>query len=156
MKIGKNGEPLCEKGEVRVGNFFVKVESDGMVKMMDLSGLLRHRISAGLPIGALLVDAVDKALAGEGKAGDFLHLYSSLVYLFSTVVPMVTTDGEGKVDYNFWEEAHAFLQRAADKSKELYGVKDDPTPEDEKETIGGLKDAVALEEELKGMEVPAE
>lgn len=152
MRKNRKGEPVCESGEVRVGNFFWKAESDGMVKLTELSGLLVHRVSDGIPIGALLSDAVSRALAGEGKAGDFLHLYASLVYLFSTVVPMVTTGDDGAADYNFWQEAHAFLHRAADRSKALYGMRDDPSPEEEKETIDGLKDAAALEEELAGLE----
>ena len=147
MKIRK-GKPVCESGEVRVGNFFVKVESCGMVKVSDLSGLLVHRLGANLPIGVLLSDAVEGARRGEQKASDFLHLYASVVYLFSTVVPIVEKDG----GFNFWKEAHAFLQRAADASKALYGVKDDPAPEEDGEELEKVKDAVALEEEIKQME----
>ena len=153
MKVSKKGEPLCEKGEVRVGNFFVKAESGGMVKVCDLSGLLVHRVSGVLPVGVLLSDAVTDALACDGKASDFLHLYCSVVYLFSTVVPMVES-GEG--GFNFWSEAHAFLQRAADASKALYGVKGEPSESEDSEALEDVKDAVALEEEIAGMEVPGE
>lgn len=148
MKIRK-GKPVCESGEVRVGNFFVKVESCGMVKVSDLSGLLVHRVGADLPVGVLLSDAVEGARRGEQKASDFLHLYASVVYLFSTVVPIVE---KGDGGFNFWSEAHAFLQRAADASKALYGVKDDPTPEEDGEELEKVKDAAALEEEIKQME----
>lgn len=151
MRLNRKGEPVCESGEVRVGNFFVKAESCGMVKLTDLSGLLVHRVSDGLPIGALLSDGVSRALDGDAKAGDFLHLYASLVYLFSTVVPMVSTGDDGTVEYNFWQEAHGFLQRAADMSKRLYGVKDDPAPEEDAGLLDGVKDAVALEDELRAM-----
>ena len=149
MKISKRGEPILEKGEVRVGNFFVKVEGSGMVKVMDLSGLVTHRVSGDLPVGVLLTDAVNGARGGEQNASDFLHLYASVVYLFSTVVPMVEK-GEG--GFNFWTEAHAFLQRAADASKALYGVKDAPSEAEEVEEMEKVKDAVALEEEIRQME----
>ena len=149
MRISKKGEPIVEKGEVRVGNFFVKVEGSGMVKVSDLSGLVTHRVSGDLPVGVLLTDAVNEARGGDGKASDFLHLYASVVYLFSTVVPMVE---KGDGGFNFWTEAHAFLQRAADASKALYGVKDEPSEEEDGEELEKVKDAVALEEEIKQME----
>lgn len=148
MRVNKRGEAVCEKGEVRVGNFFVKVESTGMVKISDLSGLVTHRVSGDLPVGVLLADAVSGVKDGEDKASDFLHLYASVVYLFSTVVPMVDKDS----GFNFWTEAHAFLERAADASKALYGVKEEPSDEEDAESLEGVKDALAVEEEIKQME----
>ena len=148
MRVNKKGEAVCEKGEVRVGNFFVKVESAGMVKISDLSGLVTHRVSGDLPVGVLLSDAVKGVRDGEDKASDFLHLYASVVYLFSTVVPMVDKDS----GFNFWTEAHAFLERAADASKSLYGVKESPSDEEDAEALEGVKDALAVEEEIKQME----
>lgn len=148
MRINKGGVPVCEKGEVRVGNFFVKLESSGMVKISDLSGMVTHRVSGDLPVGVLLSDAVVGVRDGDQKASDFLHLYASVVYLFSTVVPMVDKDG----GFNFWAEARAFFQRAADASKSLYGVKGDPTAEEDAEELDKVRDAVALEEEIAGME----
>lgn len=147
MKI-RNGVAVCERGEVRVGNFFVKVESSGMVKISDLSGLLTHRVSGDLPVGVLLSDAVSGARGGDEKASDFLHLYASVVYLFSTVVPMVDSEG----GFNFWSEAQVFLQRAADASRALYGMKGEPSDEEDAEELGKVKDVVELEEEIKNLE----
>ncbi len=146
MKVSKTGQVKCEKGEVRVGNFFVKVEANGMVKITEVSSMMVHRISGDLPIGTLLTSAVNE------KFLDFLHSYCSVMWLCSTVVPIVRTGDDGE-EYNFWSEIYGVLSRAADQAKAVYGMKDAPTEEEEKETLEGLKDAVELEEEIKGMEV---
>ena len=144
MKV-RNGKAVCEKGEVRVGNFFVKVEGSGMVKITEMSSLMVHRVSTDLPIGALLASAVE-----EGSE-EYLHVYCAMMWLCSTVVPIVRTGADGE-EYNFWEEIFGVLSRAADQEREVYGVKDAPSEEEEKETIEGLKDAVELEEEIKNLE----
>ena len=153
MRVNKKGEAVCEKGEVRVGNFFVKVEGSGMVKLTELSSMMVHRISADLPIGVLLVSAVDSAMKKDEQAADFLQLYCSMMWLCSTVVPVTRKNEAGEVEYNFWEEFLGVINRAADEAKMVYGVKAEPSDEEDAEALEGVKDALAVEEEIKQMEV---
>lgn len=78
----KNGEAKCEKSEIRVGNFFVKVESQH-IKIQDLAKCFTLRYSVRVPVGMWLFH-----LLGMGEEGlDSLKTYIAVLWSMFSVIP---------------------------------------------------------------------
>ena len=82
MKIRKDGTAKCESGEIRVGNFFVKVEGQH-VRIQDLNKRFTLRYSVRVPVGMWLLH-----LLGMGDEGlDSLKTYIAVMWSMFSVIP---------------------------------------------------------------------
>ena len=82
MRLKKDGSYKCESGEVRIGNFFLKVEAEH-VKVQDLNKCFTLRVLKRTPIGSWL-----KCLVAAGEKGaDTIKAYVAVLWSVLSVVP---------------------------------------------------------------------
>lgn len=135
MKILK-GKLKLEKSDVRVGNFVYTDEPDH-IKVQDISLTVTHRISKHIAKGQLL----SMWLEDPKKNEQSLRNYAALMYNLLCTVP----------DADFYNDIYSASVRCVNRHKDLYGLKDDITDEDDAKIVKeekGLYDAV---EEIKSV-----
>ena len=121
MKVTKKGQVKLEKGDRRVGNFVYHREK-AHYKLQDIGELISVRLSYGLMAGRMIAEVMDDG--GE----NFLHNYAASLYNVLGCVP----------DVEFLGALNKCVRECINRHKELYGIKDDLTDEE---------DAVILKEE---------
>ena len=83
--INKNGKIKLEKGDIRVGNFVLSVESQH-IKVQDLNKFFTLRINKRMPVGIWLDNMVNMARADE-NAVNSLKTYIAVLWSVLSVVP---------------------------------------------------------------------
>lgn len=142
MKTTKGGNVKLEKGEVRVGNFFVRDEGDTeYVKVTDLNSCFTMRIAKRMPLGIWLENMLDMART-DGRALDTLKTWCSAMWAVLSVAP----DQEYVV--SIVDAADANLKRHPD----WYGY--NPTDDDaaNDDAAQEVKEMKQFEEEVKNIE----
>lgn len=138
MKVGKDGSVKLEKGEVRIGNFFVKLENDH-IKIQDLNSCFSFRVWTRLPIGIWLSNMYDGAVSGSKGAVETLKVYISTMWSVFSVAP----------DDGYVKDALAMAQSALERHPDWYGVKNDATLEEESDALEEVRDMVEFEDEMR-------
>lgn len=139
MKVdSKTMKVKLERGEVRVGNFFVK-EERGHIKVQDISSLITHRVSKYTAVGMWMKNMLEKGEAGQ----ESLRTYAATLFSLSLVAP----------DQEFIEESLKMADAHLKKHPEWYGVKADATESEDAESLADVEGLVQMSEEMeKAME----
>ena len=132
MKAGKDGKLKLSKGERQIGNFVWKNEAEH-IKITDINSNLSHRVSKTLNIGRML------EMALKERHDNYLGNYASMVWLFSNIV----------TDEQFFLDIDKACVDCVNRHKEFYGIKEDITPEQDKEILQEAKETYEAIEELK-------
>ena len=140
MKVGKDGNVKLEKGEVRIGNFFVKLESEtDHIKIKDLNSCFSFRVWTRLPIGIWLSNMYDGAISGKKGAIETLKVYISTMWSVFSVAP----------DDEYIEDAIGMAKSALERHPDWYGVKNDATPEEEADALEEVREMAEFEDGMR-------
>lgn len=142
MKTTKDGKVKLEKGEVRVGNFFVRDEGDTeYIKVTDLNSCFTMRIAKRMPLGIWMENMLDMSRA-DGRALDTLKTWCSAMWAVLSVAP----DQEYVV--SLVDAADANLKRHPDWYG--YNLTDEDAPNDD--AAREVKEMKQFEEEVRNIE----
>ena len=132
MKTTKDGKLKLSKDERQIGNFVFKNEPE-YIKICDINSQITHRVAKHLNIGRML------EMAFMEKKDQYLGNYAAMVWLFSNIV----------TDEQFFMDIDNACVACVNRHKEFYGIKEDITPEADKEILQEAKDTYDAIEELK-------
>lgn len=135
MKILK-GKLKLEKSDVRVGNFVYTDEPDH-IKVQDISLTVTHRISKHIAKGQLLSMWLEDPKKNEQN----LRNYAALTYNLLCTVP----------DADFYNDIHGASLRCVNRHKDLYGLKEDITDEEDAKIVKEEKELHEAVEEIKSV-----
>ena len=80
MRILKSGKVKVEKGEIRVGNFFVRDEGDNEhIRATDLNSCFTFRVRRVMPVGMWLTHLIRRGDAGLGSIKTYLAVMWSVM-----------------------------------------------------------------------------
>lgn len=134
MKVLQDGKVRLEKGERRIGNFFIKLE-DNHVKIQDLSSMFTHRVSRRLAIGIWLENMMKLGEKGEPS----LKAYFATAWTVFTVVPDdAAIDGFVKLS-----------TEAINRHPEWYGGRVSDKPEADEEALKAVEGVKEFEGDVK-------
>ena len=140
MKVGKDGNVKLEKGEVHIGNFFVKLESEtDHIKIKDLNSCFSFRVWTRLPIGIWLSNMYDGAISGNKGAIETLKVYISTMWSVFSVAP----------DDEYIKDAIGMAKSALERHPDWYGVKNDATPEEEADALEEVREMAEFEDGMR-------
>lgn len=131
MKTTKEGRLKLAKGERQIGSFIFKNEP-GYIKISDINSAMTHRVSKHLNIGRLL------EMALKERSDNYLANYASMTWLYSNIV----------TDEQFFMDINKACVDCVERHKEFYGIKDDITPETDKEILDEVQGAQEAIREL--------
>ncbi len=140
MKVTRKGTVKLEKGEVRIGNFFVKDE-DNHIKLQDLNGVFSHRVHKNMAIGIWLSNMLQGGQKDPACLNSIKTYIGAMWSMFS-VVP----------DNEFITGGIALANDCMKRHPDWYGVKLDATPEEDAEALEEVKELTELEEDLRKAE----
>ena len=111
MKVTRKGTVKLEKGEVRIGNFFVKDE-DNHIKLQDLNGVFSHRVHKNMAIGIWLSNMLQGGQKDPAYL-DSIKTYIGAMWSMFSVVPdnEFITDGIALANDLRFEEAEHLKQK---------------------------------------------
>ena len=133
MKVTKSGKAKLEKGEIRVGNFFIK-EEESHIKVQDLNSVFSHRVDKRMPIGIWLSNMLS---LGDGGMTSIKTYIAAMWSLFS-VVP----------DNEFIDDVLKTAHSCLDRHKDWYNVRERTEKDDEK-AIEEVRGMTEFEEAVK-------
>ena len=136
MKVTKEGKVRLEKGEVRIGNFFLRDEGeDKPIKIVDLNSCFSVRVSKRMPLGIWL----DNIIKMGEKGHETLHTWVGAMWTVLSMAP----------DQEFVEDlvhaADANLKRHPD----WYGGNPDATEEDDAKALEEVEGISEFEEDVR-------
>jgi len=137
MKV-KKGKLKLERGDRRVGNFVYSREREHC-KLQDIGGLFSFRVSDALMAGQMIHSVMDDG--GEV----FLGNYAAVMYNVICCVP----------DVEFLTDLQGAVRDCLNRHKDLYGLKDDLTDEEDAKILQEERELAEAEEEVRkeeGME----
>lgn len=127
------------KDDLRIGNF-VFHEEKGHIKVSDLNGNVTHRISTWIAKGQVLKAAMDGLKDGDSNMERYLENYAVVTFNFLSAVP----------DADLHKEVLESTIACINRHKDVYGIKDDITPEEDAKILDEEKNLEkALEEARK-------
>lgn len=132
MKTTKDGKLKLSKDERRIGNFIYKNEPE-YIKICDINSQMTHRVAKHLNIGRML------EMALKEKQDNYLANYAAMTWLYSNIV----------TDEQFFLDIDKACVACVNRHKEFYGIKEDITPEQDKEILEESKEVYEAIEELK-------
>ena len=132
MKVTKKGKVKLETGDRRVGNFVYHREK-AHYKLQDIGGLFSVRVSNALMAGVMISEVMDDG----GEA--FLGNYAATVYNFACCVP----------DVEFLGAVNAAVRDCINRHKDLYGLKEDITDEEDAKILREEFELHEAEEEVR-------
>lgn len=132
MKTTKDGKLKLSKDERQVGNFIYKNEPEH-IKICDINSQMTHRVAKHLNIGRML------EMALKEKQDNYLANYAAMTWLYSNIV----------TDEQFFLDINKACVACVNRHKEFYGIKEDITPEQDKEILEEFKEVYEAIEELK-------
>ena len=135
MKVGKDGKLKLSKDERQFGNFIIKNETEH-IKICDINSQMTHRVGKHLNIGRFL------EMGLKEKDDNSLTNYATLLWLFSNILP----------DVEFVKDINKACTDCVNRHKDFYGIKQDITPEEDKEMLQEAKETYEAIEELKEKE----
>ena len=132
MKTTKDGKLKLSKDERQIGNFVYKNEPEH-IKICDINSQMTHRVAKHLNIGRML------EMALKEKKDQYLANYAAMTWLYSNIV----------TDEQFFLDIDKACVDCVNRHKEFYGIKEDITPEQDKEILEESKEVYGAIEELK-------
>lgn len=132
MKVGKDGKLKLSKDERQIGSFIYKNEAEH-IKICDINSQMTHRVGKHLNIGRML------EMALKEKKDQYLANYATMTWLYSNIV----------TDEQFFLDIDKACVDCVNRHKEFYGIKEDITPEQDKEILEESKEVYEAIEELK-------
>ena len=120
------------KNTRQIGNFLFKNE-ENYIKICDINSQMTHRVSKSLNIGRML------EMALKEKKDQYLANYAAMTWLYSNIV----------TDEQFFLDIDKACVDCVNRHKEFYGIKEDITPEQDKEILEESKEVYGAIEELK-------
>lgn len=132
MKVGKDGKLKLSKDERQIGSFIYKNEAEH-IKICDINSQMTHRVAKHLNIGRML------EMALKEKKDQYLANYAAMTWLYSNIV----------TDEQFFLDIDKACVGCVNRHKEFYGIKEDITPEQDKEILEESKEVYEAIEELK-------
>lgn len=141
MKINKKGLVRLEANEIRIGNFFVKRDSDQM-KLTDLNGVFHHSVSRRMPIGIWIENQWVRAYHGDEGAINTLKVYISAMWSFFSVAP----------DDEYIQDVLTVSKSALERHPEWYGYKPSDDEKENEEAATEVREMKEFEESLKHLD----
>lgn len=132
MKVGKDGKLKLSKDERQFGNFIIKNETEH-IKICDINSQMTHRVAKHLNIGRML------EMALRERQDTYLANYAAMTWLFSNIV----------TDEQFFLDIDKACVECVNRHREFYGIKEDITPERDKEILQETKETYEAIDELK-------
>ncbi len=132
MKTTKDGKLKLSKDERQIGNFVYKNEPEH-IKICDINSQMTHRVAKHLNIGRML------EMALKEKQDNYLANYAAMTWIYSNIV----------TDEQFFLDIDKACVDCVNRHKEFYGIKEDITPEQDKEILEESKEVYDAIEELK-------
>lgn len=133
MKVRKNGTLKLSKCDKRVGNFVLSVEN-GHYKLQDIGGLFSVRVSTALIAGRMIQECM-----GDAESSNFLHNYAAVMYNVACCVP----------DIEFLGELQKAVTECVNRHKDLYGLKEDISDEEDAKILREEVELAEAEEEVR-------
>lgn len=130
IKIGAN--------DLRAGNFIFHREPEYW-KVYDLHQTFAVRVSAYVTAGKVIEMLVGQCERGKESSLDFLKGYAAVMFNFLCSVPdnaMLTKVNEACVE-------------SLERNKQMFGVKNDNTAQEDSEALDEVKDVMELDEQAK-------
>ena len=118
MRTTKDGKLKLSKNERQIGNFIYKDEAEH-IKISDINSMITHRVSKHLNIGRML------EMAFKERKDVYLGNYAAMLWNFSNIV----------TDEQFFMDMDRVCVTCVNRHKEFYGIKEDITPEADKEIL---------------------
>ena len=136
MKLTKEGKVRLEKGEVRIGNFFIRDEGDYKpIKVVDLHSCFSIRIAKHMPLGIWLENILKM---GE-KGHETLKAWIGTMWSVLSVVP----------DQDFMADLVKATGDNFDRHPEWYGGKKESTEKEDAAAIEEVKGMQEFEDDVK-------
>lgn len=143
MKI-LNGKIKLDKRDIRVGNFVYTMEPEH-IKVQDISLTITHRIHRGIAKAQL----IEMMLEDPKKYQNELHNYATIMYNLLCTAP----------DATFYEDISKAVLDCVNRHKDVYGIKDNITPEENAQILQEERELHEAVEDIKekvGDEAPVE
>lgn len=142
MKVTKEGKVRLEKGEVRIGNFFIKKErEDEYIKVVDLSSCFSLRVATRMPLGVWLLNILE--MGEEGR--ESIKTWIGTMWSVLSVCP----------DQEFVTDLVHAAERNLGRHPEWYGGRKEPaTEKDDAEAIEEMKGMLEFEKDVEKVEDP--
>ena len=134
----KTGSVKLEPLEIRVGNFFVKLE-DHHVKIQDLNSVFSFRANRRMAIGIWLENMWGRARMEDESAVNTLKTYIATMWSLFSVVP----------DDEYVSDALGMAESALNRHPEWYGIKKDATPEEDADAADEVRGMKQFEEDIR-------
>lgn len=141
MKVTKEGKVRLEKGEVRLGNFFIRDEGeDKPIKVVDLNGCFSIRVSKRMPLGIWLTNIMEM---GE-KGHETLRTWIATMWAVLSMVP----------DQEFVEGLVKTADACLERHPDWYGGrKGEATEEEDAAALEEVKNLNEFEEDVRKIDV---
>lgn len=137
MRVSKDGKVKLERGEVRIGNFFIKDEGeDKHIRVVDLNSCFTVRVDKKMPLGIWLDNMLQKGEPGY----ESIKVWVSVMWSLLSVAP----------DQEFVEEVLDVAKSSMLRHPVWYGIKADATPDDDEEAAKEVEGVLEFESDLKG------
>ena len=133
MKTGK-GKLKLSSDDVRVGNFVIHTEKEHY-KIRDINSVFSFRCANFTPIGQLFKAAILNMKSGDKNSENFIHDYCAVMYNVLSVAP----------DYEFLSDAQKCALDCLNRHKDLYGIKDDISKEEDDKILKETADLLDAE-----------
>lgn len=144
MHILKSGQIKLDKRDTRVGNFVYTLEPEH-IKVQDISLTITHRIHRGIAKAQL----IEMMLEDPKKYQNELHNYATIMYNLLCTAP----------DATFYEDISKAVMDCVNRHKDVFGIKDDITPEENAQILQEERELHEAVEDIKekvGDETPVE
>ena len=139
MKTTKEGKIKLEKGEMRIGNFFIRDEGENEhIRVTDLNSCFTIRVLKRMPLGIWLDNMMDMARVDE-NAVNTIKTWSAVMWSLLAVVP----------DDEFVRVLIKSTEEALNRHPDWYGYDKDA---DDDEAIRDVKEMKEFEEEIRNLE----
>lgn len=138
MKVSKKGTLKLEKKDTRFGNFVVS-EENGYFKMQDIGGVVSFRVRGDIAIGRMIGIMLDSSKKGDDNSKVFLENYITMFWNLHCSI----------VDYEFMTEVLESSTKCINRHKDVYGIKDDITANEDAQILDEVKEMTEVEEMAK-------
>lgn len=143
MKVNKEGKIRLEKGEIRIGNFFVRDEGENEhIRLTDLNSCFTLRVWKRMPLGIWLDNMLKM---GEGGL-DSIKAYIAMMWTTFSVAP----------DNDFVKDLLDASDANFKRHPEWYNSNTDATEKEDASALEEVEGMSQLEEEVKDANVYGE
>lgn len=132
-----------ERGEIRIGNFFIKDEGSAEhYKVQDLNSVFVVRVWKRIPLGIWLTNI----LSAKEKGHETIKAWVSVLWSMLSVVP----------DQEFIEGIMNETKACLDRHPDWYGVKKEASEEEHAKAVEDVKEMKEFEMEVKELKDKAD